>query len=121
MNGTVEKFNRRTGYGFIVDDDDKRYFVHRNDISKRLYAGQRVNFEPCECEKGLFARNVRIKEDMEIGSWIEFGDKIVEVISITQSDIIGREVLHMGPYIKLKYGDTIVISKSAMDGVQSPA
>ena len=121
MNGTVESFNRRFGYGFIVDDNDNKYFVHRNDIKERLYSGLKVSFEPRKSDKGYFAINIRVIKDMEIGSWIDYGDKIIEITSLTKTDIIGREVLHMAGYKDLKYGDTIIISRNLVEPIQNPA
>ena len=46
-----------------------------------------------------------------IGEWIEFEDRIFEVVSETNADFICREVLYKDFSLKLKYGGLIVISK----------
>lgn len=51
---------------------------------------------------------------MEIGDWIEYSNMIIEVTAITKTDIIGREILFMKAFRKLRYGETIIISKSTL-------
>lgn len=48
---------------------------------------------------------------VEIGDWIEFGPLIIEVTSITETDVIGKIVDYENPIPKLKYGEPVVLSK----------
>ena len=66
MQGKVKWFNQEKGFGFIVGDDNKEYFVHYTQIQiagfKTLEEGALVEFDPIEIEKGLQAKNVVKKE-----------------------------------------------------------
>jgi len=63
--GTVKKWDRTRGFGFILGDDDEEYFVHINDLDpslrgKDLEEGQRVAFDVRPDVKGDRAVNVRL-------------------------------------------------------------
>lgn len=63
--GTVKRFNKIKGYGFINPDDaDNEVFVHFSQIQtegyKELKEGQRVSFDLQKGERGEFAANVKI-------------------------------------------------------------
>ena len=63
--GTVLRFNKIKGYGFIKPDDaDNEVFVHFSQIQtegyKELKEGQRVSYELQKGERGEFAANVKI-------------------------------------------------------------
>ena len=63
--GTVKRFNKIKGYGFITaDGSDTEIFVHFseivNDGYKELLDGQRVEFIVATGEKGQFAKQVKI-------------------------------------------------------------
>ena len=49
---------------------------------------------------------------MEIGDWIDFGPKLIEITSITHTDIIGLYIEYNKPTFKLQYGEPVVLSKS---------
>lgn len=62
--GTVKWFNNAKGYGFILPDDGgEDLFVHYSSIQmdgyKTLKAGQQVQFEIIEGNKGLHATNIQ--------------------------------------------------------------
>jgi len=63
MFGTVRHFGGT--YGFITGDDGCDAFVHYSDIIvaddgfRALAAGERVEFELTEAERGLRAKSVR--------------------------------------------------------------
>ena len=65
VNGTVKWFNAERGYGFLFKDGDNEteYFVHYSYIDmegyKTLKAGQAVEFDIVETEKGIQAHNVK--------------------------------------------------------------
>lgn len=60
--GTVKWFNDEKGYGFIVSEDGKDFFIHYTGIAdggfRTLPEGARVTFETREGRKGLEAFNV---------------------------------------------------------------
>ena len=64
MRGTVKWFNDAKGYGFIVDESGKQYFVHWKAIAtvsnerKILKDGEAVEFDTTTGNKGAQAINV---------------------------------------------------------------
>lgn len=63
--GTVKRFNKIKGYGFITSDkDNKEVFVHFSEIQatgyKELKEGQRVSFSLAQGERGEFATQVQL-------------------------------------------------------------
>ncbi|STX52328.1 Cold shock-like protein CspD [Legionella busanensis] len=63
--GTVVRFNKIKGYGFISSDRDNReIFIHFSEVQtqgyKELKPGQRVSFLLARGEKGEFARQVQV-------------------------------------------------------------
>lgn len=63
MNGKVEWFDQKKGYGFVVADGVD-YFVHYKEIVaegfKTLDAGDNVEFTPFEDSRGMKAKNVKL-------------------------------------------------------------
>jgi CspA family cold shock protein len=65
MKGTVKWYDRVKGYGFIQTEEDKDIFIHRSgleDPHTKLDAGQPVEFEIEEREKGPVAVKVKVIE-----------------------------------------------------------
>ncbi len=65
QTGTVKRFNKIKGYGFITpDDSDTEVFVHFSEVEiagyKELQVGQRISYELQTGEKGEFATKVKI-------------------------------------------------------------
>ncbi|CAF0980914.1 unnamed protein product [Didymodactylos carnosus] len=64
--GTVRRFSKEKGFGFILKSDGTEVFVHFSNINrpgfKTLEEKQEVEFEVVEGPKGLEARNVTIRE-----------------------------------------------------------
>jgi cold shock protein len=63
--GTVKRFNKIKGYGFITPDDgDNEIFVHFSEVQtagyKELKEGQRISYELKKGERGEFATQVVI-------------------------------------------------------------
>jgi len=52
--------------------------------------------------------------DEIIGTWVEFGESLFEVIKAVADDYICREILYLSTNPKLQYGDTVVISKTVL-------
>lgn len=56
LKGTVKWFNNEKGFGFLIGENGKDYFVHFKKILmdgfKTLQAGQLVEFEPGTDERG---------------------------------------------------------------------
>lgn len=66
-NGTVVRFDRRRGYGFVAPDDGgEDVFVHQNNINmegfRYLQVGERVTFDLEVSEKGMKAVSVSLVE-----------------------------------------------------------
>ncbi len=66
--GTIKKFFKKKGYGFIESDiTEEEVFVHYSDIEgdgyRTLEEGDNVEFELIESEKGLKATFVRKIEE----------------------------------------------------------
>jgi len=65
QTGTVKRFNKIKGYGFIApDNSDNEVFVHFSQIQseayKELKEGQRVSYELEKGERGEFATKVTV-------------------------------------------------------------
>jgi cold shock protein len=63
--GTVNRFNKIKGYGFITPDTgEAEVFVHFSEVAvagyKELKENQRISYVLMEGEKGLFATKVEI-------------------------------------------------------------
>ena len=65
MKGKVKWFNKNKGYGFIITDDNKEYFVHWKSIVtnsprelKVLEQDELVTFDLMETDKGIQAINI---------------------------------------------------------------
>lgn len=65
--GTVKRFNKIKGYGFITpDDSENEVFVHFSAVEmagyKELKPGQRISYTLEQGERGEFASNVKLIE-----------------------------------------------------------
>lgn len=64
LKGKVIMFMPVRGYGFILGEDEKNYFVHQTEILmdgfRFLQPDQQVSFYPVTEEKGLAATRVKI-------------------------------------------------------------
>jgi cold shock protein len=62
-NGCIKWFSPSKGYGFITKEDGSDVFLHYTGLApeqdRRLFPGDRVEFEEAEGEKGRKAVNVR--------------------------------------------------------------
>ncbi|MFA6874146.1 MAG: cold shock domain-containing protein [Bacilli bacterium] len=67
MKGTVKKFDKEKGYGFITGEDTKDYFFHYSQLMmdgfKTAEVGQKVEFDATTTEKGLRANNIHLVQD----------------------------------------------------------
>ncbi|KTD35066.1 cold shock protein CspD [Legionella nautarum] len=64
QTGTVQRFNKIKGYGFLLSDENNReVFVHFSEVQetgyKQLTVGQRVSYLLKKGEKGEFATQVQ--------------------------------------------------------------
>jgi len=65
IKGTIKEYDRSKGFGFIIGDDDRDYFVHVSGLRPQLQQqglqeGQLVLFDTEYGVKGDKAINVRI-------------------------------------------------------------
>lgn len=63
MKGTVKWYDAVKGFGFIQSEDNKDLFVHRSGVKDNVFsleAGQSVEFEIKENDKGPVAFNVEV-------------------------------------------------------------
>lgn len=60
MNGKVKFFNESKGFGFVIADDEKEYFVHLTGLVQGvvLREGDDVTFDIEEGDRGPKAVNV---------------------------------------------------------------
>ncbi|MFI4918364.1 MAG: cold-shock protein [Legionellales bacterium] len=68
QTGTVNRFNKIKGYGFITPDTaEEEVFVHFSEIQlsgyKELKEGQRIRYIANAGEKGQYATQVEIIQD----------------------------------------------------------
>ena len=61
MKGKIKWFNSRKGYGFIVGEDKKEIFVHRNSIPEGTVLNEEdeVEYEVEDSDKGPQATKVK--------------------------------------------------------------
>lgn len=63
MQGTVKRFNKNKGFGFITTDDGKDAFFHFSQLVmdgfKTIEEGAKVEFDLVEGEKGYQAHNIK--------------------------------------------------------------
>ncbi|MBN1175608.1 cold shock domain-containing protein [Candidatus Woesearchaeota archaeon] len=61
MNGKVKFFNESKGFGFIISDDEKEYFVHLTGLAQgvTIREGDDVSFEIEDGDRGPKAVNVK--------------------------------------------------------------
>ena len=68
LHGKVKWFAPQRGYGFIIGDDGKEYFIHYADINmegyKTLSQDQDVTFDIKNTERGVAACNVKVIEEV---------------------------------------------------------
>ena len=48
------------------------------------------------------------ENDIEIGQWIDYGERIIEITSITPEFLIGKEVVY-DTYEPIHYGEAVVV------------
>ncbi|PIN73891.1 hypothetical protein COV20_02125 [Candidatus Woesearchaeota archaeon CG10_big_fil_rev_8_21_14_0_10_45_16] len=62
MNGKVKFFNEGKGFGFVVADDGKEYFVHISGLTEgtRLRENDEVTFDVAQGDRGPKAINVAL-------------------------------------------------------------
>lgn len=65
--GKVKWYDKKKGYGFVIDTDGKDVFVHYTCFSdpslRSLNEGETVVFEEAPGEKGVRAQNLSLKSE----------------------------------------------------------
>lgn len=61
MNGTVKFFDRTKGFGFVLADDGKEYFVHQSGLAEgaMIADNDQVTFDVEQGDRGPKAVNVK--------------------------------------------------------------
>ena len=63
MQGSVKRFNKTKGFGFITSDENKDYFFHFSELEmegfKTIAVGKRVEFDVVETERGPQAHKIQ--------------------------------------------------------------
>lgn len=61
MNGKVKFFNEKNGYGFVIAEDGKEYFVHKTGLTEglRITENDEVTFEIVDSDRGPKADKVK--------------------------------------------------------------
>ena len=67
MEGTVNWFNIKKGYGFVKGEDGKDYFVHYSAVPQGIFLkeGDRISFQPAKTDKGEQAQDIQLLKDGE--------------------------------------------------------
>lgn len=69
--GKVKWYDRKKGYGFVVNDKGEDVFIHYTNFSdaslRSLNEGETVTFEIVPGEKGLRAQNLCRKTPLDTG------------------------------------------------------
>ena len=65
QTGTVKRFNKIKGYGFITPDEgSNEIFVHFSEVQvagyKELKEGQRISYELAQGDRGEYATKVQL-------------------------------------------------------------
>ena len=65
MLGTILWYSPIKSYGFILGEDEERYFLHITELpyNYQVKPNEEVEFEPDMTEKGLRAKKVRFLND----------------------------------------------------------
>ena len=84
MKGKITNYSKKTGYGFIRDEDGSTRFFHTSEVKgmSTPAIGNIVEFRPEQGKRGLIAKSIRIKKTTWQPEYIIFGD-----IKIRLSDI----------------------------------
>ena len=99
MKGIVKFFNDSKGYGFILGDDNKDYFVHVSQTTGHLEKGVSCTFDIKTEAKGNQAINVRILDAPETKtSFVKIGDTSIKASNIKQYGISSTEMLKIPIY-----------------------
>jgi len=62
MNGKIKWYNYKKGFGFIVGEDGKEYFIHYSQVPQgtKLYEEDAITFDAVDTDKGVQAQNLQV-------------------------------------------------------------
>lgn len=62
MNGKIKWYNYKKGFGFIVGEDGKEYFIHYSQVPQgtKLYEEDVITFDAVDTDKGVQAQNLQV-------------------------------------------------------------
>ena len=87
MHGKIKMFNNERGYGFILGEDGKDYFVHVSNIAcaEELFRGMGVIFTPGTNNRGKVALNVSLDGSSNYkDDFIQIGENRIKIRNIKQ-------------------------------------
>ena len=95
--GVVNNVFTTKGFGFILGNDNNKYFFHKSMLSnkadwRKMRVSETVEFEPVKAEKGLEAHSVALREKINNISGIDnipgiYGAVVVKRGNYTNADM----------------------------------
>ncbi len=96
MEGIVKWYNRKKGYGFLIGQDSKEYFVHYTAIAKGKFLrdNDKVAFEFTDGDKGPMAKNVLLlQKASELEDKGEIKTEVEDIKEVIVKDINIEETI----------------------------
>lgn len=99
MKGRIKYYNKERGYGFIIGEDNKDYYMHISNVKSLQLPeqGRLVKFTKYSNEKGPYAIDIFVSENKEAASVIILGNVRIKKGNIKNYGIAKREY----PYKKI--------------------
>ena len=93
MKGKIINFNPQKGFGFILGEDDKKYFFHIVNVVNpmELEVGYSVNFTSQENGKGLTAVDITVEVPLKRDKWLKIDNLRIKASEIKEYEIYEQE------------------------------